>query len=50
MEEAFKVVEEDMACFVEDLEESQTAVENLKNSFKKNNVKLRGLKEQAEGE
>lgn len=50
MEEAFKVVEEDMVCFAEDLEEVQTSVENLENFLNNNNMKLRGVKEQIEGD
>lgn len=50
MEETFKAVQEDMMCFDDDLEDVQTFVENLENSLKKNNMKLRGLKVQIEGD
>lgn len=50
LEHAFNLFEEGVAHLGEDFDEVQTVVENLENFAKKNNLRLRGLKEQAEGQ
>lgn len=49
LEYAFQFVVEDVA-HLEDFDDLQTVVENSETLVKRNNLKLRGLKEQADGE
>lgn len=49
LEHSFNFFEGDLACLGEGFDELQAVVENSENLAKKNNLQLRGLKEQAEG-
>lgn len=50
LEHTFKLIEKDVAHLSEDVDEIQSVVENAENLARKNDIHLRGLKEQVEGE